>query len=106
MRPTKRPPTHPGEMIRELCLEPLGMSVSELSRRLGVCRKHLSAVVNGKSGIGIDMAIRLSEAFETTPEVWLNCQMKWDLWQALRKREEHSTIAPLGASPGHGHSTA
>lgn len=95
MHLAKRPPTHPGEMIRELCLTPLDMSVSELARRLGVCRKHLSAVINGKSGIGIDLAIRLSQALGTSPEVWLKSQMKWDLWHALRNRKSRGTVEPL-----------
>ncbi len=63
---------HPGEMIKELCLEPLGLSVSEAAKALGVSRKTLSSIVNGHTGISPEMAIRLSIAFDTTPESWLN----------------------------------
>jgi addiction module HigA family antidote len=77
------------------CLEPLGMSVSELSRRIGVSRKHLSAVANQKSGVGVDLALRFAEAFRTSPEVWLNAQMKWDLWQARKANRGRARIAPL-----------
>ncbi|WP_150994204.1 HigA family addiction module antitoxin [Marinobacter denitrificans] len=63
---------HPGEVLRELCLEPLGLSVTAASEALGVSRKTLSAVLNGKAGISPEMAIRLSIAFDTLAESWLN----------------------------------
>ena len=65
-------PPHPGEVLRELCLEPLGLSVTAASEALGVSRKTLSAVLNGKAGISPEMAIRLSIAFDTLAESWLN----------------------------------
>ena len=67
-------PPHPGEVIRELCLEPLGLSVAEAAEALGIGRKTLSAILNGRSGIGPEMAIRLSIVFDTTAESWLNQQ--------------------------------
>ena len=75
-------PPHPGEVIRELCLEPLGVTVTEAARALGVARKSLSQLLNGKSGISPAMAIRLSIAFGTSAESWLNQQMLYDLWKA------------------------
>lgn len=75
-------PPHPGEILRELCLEPLGLTVTEAARGLGVSRKTLSAILNGRAGISPEMAIRLSIAFDTTAESWLNQQVIYDLWQA------------------------
>lgn len=73
-------PPHPGEVIKELCLEPLGLSVTDAARALGVSRKTLSALLNGRSGISPEMALRLAKAFDTSPESWLNQQMQYDLW--------------------------
>jgi antitoxin HigA-1 len=78
-------PPHPGEILRELCLEPLGISVTEAARALGVARKTLSAILNGRSGISPEMAIRLGKAFNTSPESWLNQQVQYDLWQAEQR---------------------
>jgi addiction module HigA family antidote len=78
-------PPHPGEVIRELCLEPLGLSVTEAAKGLGVSRKTLSAILNGRAGISPEMALRLSIAFDTTPESWLNQQTQYDLWQARKE---------------------
>lgn len=75
-------PPHPGKILRELCLEPLGLSVTETARALGVARKTLSAILNGRAGISPEMAIRLGKAFGTSPESWLNQQVQYDLWQA------------------------
>lgn len=81
-------PPHPGEVIRELCLEPLGISVTEAAKGLDVSRKTLSALLNGRAGISPEMAIRLSIAFDTTAESWLNQQSQYDLWQAEQRRDE------------------
>ena len=81
-------PPHPGEIIRELCLKPLGLSVSEAARALGVSRKALSELLNGHTSVSPEMAIRLSMAFDTTPQSWLAQQMEYDLWKAERKRKE------------------
>jgi len=75
-------PPHPGELIRELCLEPLGISMSEAARALGVSRKTLSAILNGRAGISPQMAVRLSIAFDTSAESWMNQQDQFDLWNA------------------------
>ena len=80
-------PPHPGEIIRELCLEPLGLSITDAAKALGVSRKTLSSIVNGRAGISPEMAIRLSIAFDTTAESWLNQQLQHDLWLAERTRK-------------------
>ena len=77
-------PPHPGEVIRELCLEPLEISVTAAARALGVTRKALSELFNGRSGVSPAMALRLAKAFDTTAESWLNLQQQYDLWQARR----------------------
>ena len=81
-------PPHPGEVLRELCLTPLGLTVTDAARALGVSRKTLSSILNGRSGISAEMAVRLSIAFATTPESWLNQQVQYDLWQAERNRKK------------------
>jgi len=81
-----RDPVHPGRIVRYDCLEPLGLSVTEGARVLGVTRQALSNIVNGKSGISPEMAIRLTKAFGSTPETWLRMQLAYDL-AAARKNE-------------------
>ena len=81
-------PPHPGEILRELCLEPMELSVTEAAAALGVSRKTLSSILNGRAGISPEMAIRLSKAFDTSPESWLNQQQQFDLWHAMNSGEE------------------
>lgn len=81
-------PPHPGEIIKELCLDPLSLSVTDAAKALGVSRKTLSAVLNGRSGVSPEMAIRLSIAFNTTAESWLLQQSQYDLWHAEQHRDE------------------
>jgi len=83
--PMKNPP-HPGRSIRTACLEPLGLSVTEGAKVLGVTRQALNNVVNGKAAISPEMAIRLAKAFGSTPETWLRMQLAYDL-AAARKDE-------------------
>lgn len=80
---------HPGLAVRYDCLEPLGLTVTDGARVLGVCRQALNNLVNGKAGISAEMALRLSKAFGGNPESWMHLQLAYDLAQA-RKRE--STI--------------
>ncbi|MBM4140363.1 MAG: HigA family addiction module antidote protein [Nitrospira sp.] len=87
MRTRKRPPTHPGGILKRHYMEPLSLTVSELALTLGVTRKTLSKIVNERGGITPDMALRLSKAFKTTPELWLNLQQAYDLWQASHKSD-------------------
>ncbi len=79
-------PPHPGEILRQLCLEPLGLTVTQAAEALGVTRKTLSAILNGRAGISPEMAVRLSIAFGTSSESWLNQQVQYDLWQAEKHR--------------------
>ena len=81
-------PPHPGEIIKELCLEPLDISVTEAAEALGVSRKTLSAILNGRAGISPEMAVRLSIAFDTSAESWLNQQSQYELWRAEQHRGE------------------
>jgi len=81
-------PPHPGEVIKELCLEPLGISVTAAAKGLGVSRKTLSALLNGRAGVSPEMAIRLSIAFDTSAESWLNQQTQYDLWRVEQRRDE------------------
>ena len=74
-------PPHPGEVIKELCLEPLNISVIEFAEALGVSQQNLSAILKGRASITPEIAIRLGKAFGTSPESWLNQQMQYDLWQ-------------------------
>ncbi len=81
-------PPHPGEILRQLCIEPLNLSVTEAAKGLGVSRKTLSAILNGRAGISPEMAVRLSLAFGTSAESWLNQQVQYDLWQAEKGRKK------------------
>jgi addiction module HigA family antidote len=78
----KRQPTHPGGILKRHYIEPLSLTISEIAKDLGVSRKAISKIVNEKGSITPDMALRLSKAFNTTPELWLNLQSKYNLWIA------------------------
>lgn len=81
-------PPHPGEIIRELCLEPLGITINRAALALGISRKTLSELLNGHSRITTEMSLRLAIAFDTTPESWLAQQMQYDLWQSRDKTKK------------------
>lgn len=81
-------PPHPGEAIKELCLQPLGLTVTSAAKGLGVSRKTLSALLNGHFGVSPEMAIRLSKAFGGSAESWLIQQVQYDLWQVMQKTDE------------------
>nr|WP_272943356.1 MULTISPECIES: HigA family addiction module antitoxin [Oceanibaculum] len=83
----KNPP-HPGLSVRHDCLEPLGLTVSEAAKRLGVSRKQLSDLVNGHAGISPEMAIRLDKAFGGGAETWYRLQAAYDLAQAMKRADE------------------
>jgi len=78
-------PPYPGEIIRELCIEPLGLTVTEAAKAIGVTRKTLSALLNGRSGISPEMALRLSKVFGRSPEGWLRLQVQYDLWKTQQR---------------------
>ena len=75
-------PPHPGEIIRDICIEPLGLTVTETANALKVTRKTLSSLLNGRAGISPGMALRLSKVFGRTPEGWMRLQLQYDLWKA------------------------
>lgn len=77
-------PAHPGDVLKDLFI-PTGLTVAEAARRLGVSRQALSAILNGRAGVSAEMALRLSAALGTSPDLWLGLQMQYDLWQAKRK---------------------
>lgn len=81
-------PPHPGEILRELCLEPLSLTVTDAAASLDISRNTLSAILNGRAGISPEMAVRLSIAFNTTAESWLHQQMQYDLWHAEQSRKK------------------
>ena len=77
-------PPHPGGIVKRQCLEPLDLTVTEAARGLGVTRQALSELINERNSISVEMAIRLSKAFGSTPETWLRMQMAYDLWKARK----------------------
>jgi len=85
---SRRRPTHPGEVLREDVIKPLGLTVTEAAKRLGVTRKTLSALINCKASMSPEMAVRISKATRTSPESWLYMQAKLDLWLAQQKPPE------------------
>ena len=80
-------PPHPGEIIREDCLKPLGLSVTDAAKGLGVSRQSLSELLNGHAGVSAEMSIRLEKAGWSTAETWLRAQSAYDLWQARRRAD-------------------
>ena len=90
-------PAHPGKIIRKLCIEPLGLTVTEAAKALGVTRKALSELINCRSGVSVEMALRLAKAFDTSAESWLGMQQQYDLALA-RKRVRLGGVRRLKAS--------
>ena len=90
-----RSPTHPGGILKRHYLEPLNLTVSEFAKSLGVSRKTLSRIVNEHGSITPDMALRLSKAFSTTPQLWLNLQQNYDLWHVSQKSQEWKTVETI-----------
>ena len=90
-------PPHPGGIVRRQCLEPLGLTVTRAAEGLGVTRQTLSELVNERTGVSLEMAIRLSKAFGSTPETWLGMQMAWDLWQ-IRHRAGQIAVQNFAAA--------
>ena len=96
-------PPHPGGILKRQCLEPLGLTVTRAAEGLGITRQALSELVNGRTGISVEMAIRLSKAFGSTPETWLGMQMAYDLWQARGRAEEIAVERFVAAGSSHSH---
>lgn len=95
MRKRKRPPVHPGKILKEDYMEPLSLPVSGLAASLGVSRKTVSKIINQRGAVTPDMALRLSRAFHTTPELWQNLQSKYDLWHAENESNDWKNVKPL-----------
>jgi len=95
MRAYTKAPLHPGRILKHDYIEPLSLSVVKLAAYLGVSKKTLYRIVNEQSAITPNMALRLAQAFQTTPGLWLNMQKEFDLWQAQHESEAWSHIQPL-----------
>ncbi len=78
-------PPHPGIILGEDCIKPLGLTIKEAAFKMGITRQNLSDIVNGKTAISPVMALKIAKAFNSNAEFWLNMQMKYDLWQAMQK---------------------
>jgi antitoxin HigA-1 len=99
--PRHRPPTHPGEMLLEEFIKPLGITQSELARRLGISFPRLNEVLRRKRSVTPDTALRLAQVLGMSAEFWLGLQLDWDLWHAMRaaKASEIARLEPLRTSP-------
>jgi len=91
----KRKPTHPGIIIKKDYLEPLSITIKDMSIILGVSRKTLSKIINEKASISPEMAFRLSRAFDTTPELWMNLQNNYDLWIVENTSKTWQLVQPV-----------
>jgi addiction module HigA family antidote len=101
MNKIRRKPTHPGKIIIEDYLKPLSITVTEMASILGVSRKTLSKILNEKGSITPDMSLRLARAFDTTPELWINLQRNFDLWQAEHMSKDWQKVKPLPTQQLH-----
>ena len=95
MRIRKRPPTHPGRILKSHYLEPLSITITDLAKILGIIRKTASRIVNEHASITSDMVLRLSRAFKTTPELWLNLQVNYDLWHACHDSKDWQRVQSI-----------
>jgi addiction module HigA family antidote len=85
MTPSRFNPPHPGTILNDLCLQPLGLNVTQAARSLGVSRTTLSALLRGKTGLRTHMAVRIARVFGPNPENWLQQQMRYDLWRVRQR---------------------
>ena len=88
---TMKNPPHPGEIIRDVCINPLGLTVTQAAEGLGVTRKTLSLLLNGHAGISPEMAVRLSQSFGRSPESWLQLQLQYDLARVRKSAKQIKT---------------
>ncbi|MDR1110432.1 MAG: HigA family addiction module antidote protein [Deltaproteobacteria bacterium] len=93
--PPNVPPPHPGQVLKKDYIEPLGISVTDLSAKLGVSRNTLSSIINERAGVSADMALRLSKAFKTTPELWLKLEYVFELWVARQFDSGWKEVEPV-----------
>ncbi len=103
MRRMTRCPTHPGSIIKEDYLLPLSITIKDMAESLGVSRKTLSKIINERGAVTPEMALRLSRAFHTTPDFWLNLQKNFDLWQAETESQEWKKVKPFPREMLHDH---
>ena len=103
MRRIERQPTHPGKIIKEDYLEPLSLTINEMAVNLGISRKTLSKIINERGAITPDMALRLSRAFDTSPDFWLTLQKNFDLFQAEKTSNDWQMVKPLSPQLLHSH---
>lgn len=101
MNKMKRKPVHPGKIIQKDYLKPLSITITEMAAILGVSRKTLSKIINEKGAITPDMSLRLARAFDTTPELWMNLQKNYDLWQAEHISKDWQRVKPLSVQQLH-----
>jgi len=95
MRARKRAPAHPGRIIKGLYLDEFSITISDLAKALGVSRKTVSKIVNERGAVSSSMALRLSRAFNTSPELWLNLQRNYDLWHASHDSNDWKNVRPV-----------
>jgi addiction module HigA family antidote len=95
MRKRNRPPSHPGSILRLHYLEPSGISVTDLAKELRLSRKTVSKILNERGAVTTDIALRLSRALDTTPELWLNLQRNYNLWHTANETTDWQTIKPI-----------
>jgi len=103
MQKMKRKPTHPGIIVKEDYLAPLSISIKDMAENLGVSRKTLSKILNERGSVTPDMALRLSRAFNTSPDLWLNLQKNYDLWNAEKESKSWKRVEPLPTELLHSH---
>ena len=94
----RRKPTHPGEVLREDVIKPLGLTVTDAAKCLGITRKTLSALINCRASMSPEMAVRIAKATKTSPESWLYMQAKLDLWLAEQKPTEVKEFSEVVAA--------
>jgi addiction module HigA family antidote len=95
MRQRTRPPLHPGSILQQHYLEPLGLTIVAVAKAVKVSRKTLSKIINGRGAITPEMALKLAQAFRTTPEFWMNLQRDYDLWQAQQHSDTWKQVPAL-----------
>ena len=104
MRRMERKPTHPGKIIKEDYLKQVSITISGLASNIGISRKTLSKIINERGAVTPDMALRLSRAFETTPDLWLSLQKNYDLWKAEHASNDWQRVKPLSPQLLHSQS--
>lgn len=94
MERTRRPTT-PGQILKSDYIEPLGLTITGFAKSLDISRNTLSSIINGRRAVSIDIAMRLSKALATSPELWLNLQLAVDLWEASQEQSRWENIKKL-----------